>query len=82
MDPLVIAAIATFAGVAVTTVGNVVVGRMNTAREKVKSAEDSAAQVVRKEHEVHEERLAFKDDQIAYWKSRYESCTEELDRDR
>lgn len=82
MDPLLAGAISAFAVAVVTTVGNVVVGRMNTAREKVKSAEDSAAQVVRKEHEVHEERLAFKDDQIAYWKSRYESCTEELDRDR
>lgn len=82
MDPLLAGAISAFAVAVVTTVGNVFVGRMNTAREKVKSAEDSAAQVVQKEHEVHEERLAFKDDQIAYWKSRYEACEEERDRDR
>lgn len=81
MDPLVIAAIASFAGVAVATLGNVFVGRMNTNREKAKSAEDSAQQVIQKEHLVHEERIQFKDEQIVYWKSRYEACMEERYRD-
>lgn len=82
MDPLLAGAISAFAVAVVTTVGNVFVGRMNTRREKAKSAEDAAAQVVQKEHEVHEERIAFKDEQIAHWRSRYESCVEERDRDR
>lgn len=75
MDPLVIAAIATFAGVAVTTVGNVIVGRMNTIREKAKSAEDAASQVA-------QQRLDFKNEQVEYWKSRYETCMEDRHRDR
>lgn len=75
MDPLLAGAIATFAGVAVTTVGNVIIGRMNTIREKAKSAEDAASQVV-------QQRLDFKDEQVEYWKSRYETCMEDRHRDR
>lgn len=82
MDPLFAGAVAAVVVAVVTTLGNVVVGRMNTTREKTRSAEDSAAQVVQKEHQVHEERLAFKDEQVAYWRSRYEACEEERNRDR
>lgn len=70
MDPLVVGAIATFAGIAVSTLGNVVVGRMNARAEKTKAAEDSASQVM-------QQRLDFKDEQVEYWKSRYETCMEE-----
>lgn len=75
MDPLLAGAISAFAVAVVTTVGNVVVGRMNTLREKAKSAEDAASQVV-------QQRLDFKDEQVEYWKSRYETCMEDRHHDR
>lgn len=70
MDPLIVGAIAAFAGTLATVIGNVILGRMNKEAEKTKSAEDAAALVTK-------QRLDFKDEQIAYWKSRYEECEEE-----
>lgn len=81
MDPLVIAAVATFAGVAVTALANVVVGRMNVKVEKTKSAEDAADQVLQQERQVHQQRLEFKDEQVVFWKSRYEACMKEQHHD-
>lgn len=81
MDPLYAAAIATCAAAAIAAWANVRIGRMNILKEKTKSAEDAAQQVIQKEHQVHEERLQFKDEQIAYWKSRFEACLEEQDHD-
>jgi len=77
VDPLYAAAIATFLAAAVAAWANVMVGRMSITKEKTKAAEDAAQQAIQREHEVHEERLEFKDEQIAYWKSRYEACMEE-----
>lgn len=79
MDPLYAAALATIAAAALAAWANVRLGRMNITKEKTKSAEDAARYTIQREHEVHEERLQFKDEQIAYWKSRYEGCMEEQD---
>lgn len=75
MDPLVAGAVATFGVAIITTAGNVIVGRMNVAKEKTKAAEDSASQVTQR-------WLDFKDEQVEYWKSRYETCMEERIDDR
>lgn len=72
-DPLVIAALGTFAAAVVSTAGVIIVAMINRGRETMKAAEESA-------DEVAEQRLLFKDEQIQYWKSRYESCIAEISR--
>lgn len=79
MDPLIAGAVATFGVAIVTTSGHVIVSRMNVNKEKTKAAEDSASQAAEK---VTQRWLAFKDEQVEYWKSRYETCMEERVDDR
>lgn len=65
MDPLYVGAVATFAGIVVTTIGNIVLGRINATKEKTKSSEDAAKETAK---EVAQSRLDFKDEQIDFWR--------------